>query len=64
MVSPSHQAITKDKWVSDLGGTTQNHNFTEAHMMMMMLMMRMMEMMVMTVLMVMAIMILKPKIII
>ena len=47
MVSPFHQAITKDKWVSDLGGATQNHNFTEAHMMVMMTAMKMLVIMVM-----------------
>ena len=31
MVSRSQRAIRRDKWVSDLGVATQNHNFTEAH---------------------------------
>ena len=31
MVSRSQRAIRRDKWVSDLGAATQNHNFTEAH---------------------------------
>ena len=31
MVSRSQRAIRRDKWVSDLGAATQNHNFTDAH---------------------------------